>query len=96
MRTFAFILFVAFSCICFGDTSKPLAPITKTERAAIEAVIKKVTAEKILAITREPSDTVEVRTGVVTPGKLDGKGQTFTLKHTKKGWEIQKRGLWVS
>ena len=96
MRTFTFILFVAFACICFGDTPKSQAPITKQERTAIEAVIKKETAEKILTITRATSDTVEVRAGVVTPGRLDGKGQTFTLKQTKKGWEIQKRGLWVS
>ena len=70
--------------------------ITKQERAEIEAVIKKETTEKILAVTRQTTDTVEVRTGVVTPGKLEGKGQAFSLKRTNKGWEIQKRGLWVS
>ena len=96
MRTFAFILSVAFACACFGDTPKAQAPITKAERAAIEVIIKKETTEKILGITRETPDTVEVCTGVVTPGKLDGKGQTFRLKRTKKGWEIQTRGLWVS
>jgi hypothetical protein len=84
MRIITFILAIAFACICLGQTAKPQAPITKKERAAIEAVIKKETSEKILAITRESSDTVEVRTGVITPGKLDGKGQTFTLKLTKK------------
>ena len=96
MRIITFILNIAFACICLGQTPKPQAPITKNERAAIEAVIKKETSEKILAMSRESSDTVEVRTGVVTPGKVEGKGQTFTLKLTKKGWEIQKRGLWVS
>ena len=96
MRILTFILFVAIAFCAFGQTPKPQVPITKKERAEIDTVIKKETAEKILAITRESSDTVEVRTGVITPGKLDGKGQTFTLKRTKKGWEIQKRGLWVS
>jgi len=96
MRIIASILFLAFACFCFADASKKLAPITKQERTEIEVVIKQETTEKILAITRETSDTVEVRTGVVTPGKLEGKGQTFTLKRTTKRWEIQKRGLWVS
>jgi hypothetical protein len=48
--------------------SLPQAPITQKERAAIEAVIKKEMSEKILAITRASSDTVEVRTGIVTSG----------------------------
>jgi hypothetical protein len=96
MRIIASILFLAFACLCFADAPKKQAPITKQERAEIETVIKKETTEKILTITRETPDTVEVRTGVVTPGRLEGKGQTFTLKRTKKGWEILKRGLWVS
>ena len=96
MRAITFILFLAFACLWSADSPKAQAPITKQERAEIEAVIKKETTEKILAITWDTSDTVEVRTGVVTPGRLDGKGQTFTLKRTKKGGENQKRGLWVS
>ena len=90
------ILLLGFTCICVGGPSQKEQPISKKERSEIEAVIKKQTDEKILRIRREPDDSVEVTTGVITPGRLDGKGQTFWLKRTKKGWEVQKKGLWVS
>ncbi len=93
MRILSLILFVTFTCLCFGEQQKP---VTKEERVEIEAIIKKETKEKILTMRRASADTVEVTTGVVTPGRLEGGGQTFTLKRTKKGWEIQKRGLWIS
>jgi len=96
MRILALIWFLAFICVCLGGPSQKQPPISKNEHVAIEAVIKKETAEKILTIKRESSDTVEVRTGTITPGRLEGKGQTFQLKRTQKGWQITKKGLWVS
>jgi len=96
MRILALIWFLAFTCICHGEPSRKQAPFSKNERAEIEAVIKTETVEKILGIERESSDTVEVRTGTITPGRLEGKGQTFQLKRTQKGWQITKKGLWVS
>ena len=96
MRIFTIIFFLGFACVCLGGPSSKQPPISKKERAAIEGVIKKETDEKILSIQRESPDTVEVRTGITTPGRLEGKGQTFQLKRTKKGWEPKKKGLWVS
>ena len=96
MQTLWLSLLIAFACPCSGQTPKALAPITKNERAEIEVIIKRETTEKILSIERESPDTVKVSTGIITPGKLEGKGQSFKLKRTKKGWEIKQRGLWVS
>ena len=93
---FSAVLLMGFICACLGDPSQQPPPISEKERFEIEAVIKKETKEKILRIRRESQDGVEVTTGVITPGRLEGKGQTFWLKRTKKGWEVQKRGLWVS
>lgn len=87
---------MSLACICTAQTPKTLAPITKNERAEIEAIIKKKTTQKILSIERASPDTVKVSTGIITPGKLEGKGQSFILKRTKSGWEIKQRGLWVS
>ncbi len=96
MRVLTIILLLGFTCVCLGEPPEMQPPITKKERSAIEAVVKKETGKKILSIQRESKDKVEVRTGVVTPGRLEGKGQTLWLKRTKKGWEIYKKGLWVS
>ena len=96
MRILTIILLLGFTCVCLGEPSQKQESISKKERTEIEAVIKKQTDEKILSIRRESKDSVEVTTGVITPGRLDGKGQTFWLKRTKKGWEVQKKGLWVS
>jgi hypothetical protein len=90
------ILLLGFTCVCLAGETPKQPPISKKERTEIEAVIMKETTEKILSIRRESQDTVVVSTGVITPGRLNGKGQTFWLKSTKKGWEIQKKGLWVS
>lgn len=70
--------------------------LTGNEREQIEVMIKKETNETILSIQRKSSGMVEVRTGVVRPGRLEGGGQTFLLKRHQKEWKIQKRGLWVS
>lgn len=95
MRILTFIFFAAVASLCYGDTPESPAPITKQERAAIEAVIKRATTQKILVVRRVTPDTVEIFTGSVR-GPLSGSGQSFTLKQTKKGWEIQRRGNWDS
>jgi hypothetical protein len=96
VKILTIVLLLGFTCVCLGEPSQKEPSITKKDRTEIEAVIKKQTGEKILTIRRESKEGVEVTTGVVTPGRLEGKGHTFWLKRTKKGWEVQKRGLWVS
>jgi hypothetical protein len=93
IRVLSLIVFVAFAGLCFGDVK---APITKEERVAIEAVIKMETGEKILSLYRLSADTVLVRTGDAPLGQLAVSGQSYTLKRTKTGWEITKRGRWLS
>jgi hypothetical protein len=96
MRKLITVLLLGFTWICLGEPSQKQLPIMKKERSEIQAVVKKETDEKVLSVERESEDTVQVRTGVVTPGRLEGKGQTFWLKRTKKGWQIQKKGIWIS
>ena len=81
---------------CSSLSADPEAPITAQERAAIEAVVRKATPETIIAIKRESWNTVEVNTGFIMPGRLEGTGHTFSVKRLGDEWEIDEERLWLS
>ena len=88
---------VAFRTASLAEQPKDQLTLSKKEKAEITAAVKKETDEPIHSIRRESPDTAKVWTGKVTPGRLEGGGTIFTLKRTKKGWELQKlTGKWSS
>ena len=94
MRTISFILFVLLTSLCFADPAAEKSPITKKERAEIQAHVEKETKQKIDTITRKVGDVIEVRTSEPSGPWGDRTGNTFILKRTKKGWIIQERTIW--